>query len=68
VTPWPFEPQDAGEAGDIRAALVRAGTSIGPHDVLMAGQARRRGAILVTANEREFARVPGMRMEDWAAA
>ena len=39
-----------------------------PYDVLIAGQARRRGAMLVTANEREFARVPGLRMEDWAAA
>ena len=68
VTPWPFEPQDAGEAGDIRAVLARAGTPIGPYDVLIAGQARRRGAMLVTANEREFARVPGLRIEDWAAA
>lgn len=68
VSPWPFEPQDAEEAGDIRAALARAGTPIGPYDVLIAGQARRRGAMLVTANEREFARVPGLRIEDWAAA
>jgi|SRR5262249_35971470 len=30
VTPWPFEPSDAEEAGDIRAALERAGTRIGP--------------------------------------
>jgi tRNA(fMet)-specific endonuclease VapC len=42
VTPWPFEPQDAEEAGDIRAALAVAGTPIGPYDVLIAGQARRR--------------------------
>lgn len=68
VTPWPFEPQDAEEAGAIRADLARAGTPIGPYDVLIASQARRRGAMLVTANEREFARVPGLRMEDWAAA
>ena len=62
----PFEPADAEEAGDIRAALERAGKPIGPYDVLIAAQARRRGALLVTANEREFARVPGLELEDWA--
>jgi tRNA(fMet)-specific endonuclease VapC len=68
VTPWPFEPEDAEEAGDIRATLERAGTPIGAYDVLIAAQARRRDALLVTANEREFARVPGLRTEDWAAS
>ena len=67
VTLWPFEPEDAEEAGDIRAALERAGTPIGPYDVLIAAQARRRSAVLITANEREFARVPGLRTEDWAS-
>jgi tRNA(fMet)-specific endonuclease VapC len=62
-----FESDDTEEAGDIRAALERAGTPIGPYDVLIAGQARRRGALLVTANRREFARVPGLRTEDWLA-
>jgi tRNA(fMet)-specific endonuclease VapC len=65
VTSWPFEPADAEEAGDIRAALERAGTPIGSYDVLVAAQARRRGARLVTANEREFSRVPGLQTEDW---
>jgi tRNA(fMet)-specific endonuclease VapC len=62
----PFEPGDAEEASDIRAAVERAGTSIGPYDLLIAAQARRRGALLVTANTREFARVPGLDIEDWA--
>jgi tRNA(fMet)-specific endonuclease VapC len=62
----PFEPGDAEEVGDIRAAVERAGTSIGPYDLLIAAQARRRGALLVTANTREFARVPGLEIEDWA--
>ena len=66
VMPWPFEPEDAEEAGDIRAALERAGTPIRPYDVLVAAQARRRGAVLITANEREFARVAGLKTEDWA--
>jgi tRNA(fMet)-specific endonuclease VapC len=65
VTPWPFEPQDAAEAGDIRVSLERRGTPIGPYDILIAAQARRRGATLVTANAREFARVPGLKTEDW---
>lgn len=66
VVPWPFEPDDAAEAGGIRAELERAGTPIGPYDVLIAAQARRRGAVLVTANTGEFARVPGLAIEDWA--
>jgi tRNA(fMet)-specific endonuclease VapC len=68
VTPWPFEPEDAEEAGDIGAALERLGTPIGPYDVLVAAQARRRGAILVTANKNEFARVPGLQTQDWTIA
>jgi tRNA(fMet)-specific endonuclease VapC len=67
VTSWPFEPEDAEEAGDIRTELERAGRPIGPYDILIAAQARRRGALLVTANKSEFARVPGLRTENWAA-
>jgi tRNA(fMet)-specific endonuclease VapC len=63
----PFEPADAEEAGDIRAALERAGAPIGPYDLLIAAQARRRAALLVTANAREFTRIPGLLTEDWAA-
>jgi tRNA(fMet)-specific endonuclease VapC len=66
VIPWPFEPGDAEEAGGIRAELERAGQPIGPHDVLIAAQARRRSALLVTSNTSEFARVPGLRVADWA--
>jgi tRNA(fMet)-specific endonuclease VapC len=68
VTPWPFEPEDAEEAGEIRAELERRGTPIGPYDVLIAAQARRRGAVLITANTLEFARVPGLNIENWAMA
>ncbi len=60
-----FEAEDAEEAGDIRATLARAGTPIGPYDILIAAQARRRNALLVTANTREFARVPRLTIEDW---
>ena len=67
VTPISFEPQDAEHAGEIRAYLRRQGTPIGPYDILIAAQARRRGATLVTANGREFGRVPRLAYEDWMA-
>jgi tRNA(fMet)-specific endonuclease VapC len=63
-----FDAEDAAEAGAIRAYLRRVGTPIGPYDVLIAGQARRRAALLVTANTREFARVPRLQIEDWTTA
>jgi tRNA(fMet)-specific endonuclease VapC len=60
-----FDTDDAAEAGDIRAYLERRGKPIGPYDVLIAAQARRRGAVLVTLNRREFERVPGLMVTDW---
>jgi len=60
-----FDRDDAREAGDIRAKLRRAGTPIGPYDVLIAAQARRRSAVLITANTGEFNRVPGLTTENW---
>ncbi len=62
----PFEQADAREAADIRAYLRRQATPIGPYDVLIAGQARRAGASLVMANSKEFERVPGLIVMDWA--
>jgi len=62
----PFELADAEHAGAIRAQLERAGTPISHYDVLIAAEARRHGATLVTANQREFARVPGLDVVDWA--
>jgi tRNA(fMet)-specific endonuclease VapC len=62
-----FDEADAAEAADIRAYLRRIGAPIGPYDVLIAGQARRAGATLVTANTREFERVPGLDIVDWAS-
>jgi tRNA(fMet)-specific endonuclease VapC len=63
----PFDAEDAAHAGDIRAALERRAMPIGPYDCLIAAQARRRGATLVTANGREFERVPGLLVADWTA-
>jgi tRNA(fMet)-specific endonuclease VapC len=62
-----FDAEDAREAGDIRAFLEERGAPIGPFDYLIAAQARRRGATLVTSNIREFERVPRLRVVDWAA-
>jgi tRNA(fMet)-specific endonuclease VapC len=63
----PFEEADARAAADIRAHLRRMGAPIGPYGVLIAAQARRAGATLVTSNCREFERVPGLTVVDWAA-
>ena len=59
---------DAREAGRLRAELAAVGLPIGGYDLLIAGQARARGLIVVTANTREFERVAGLSVEDWAAA
>jgi tRNA(fMet)-specific endonuclease VapC len=63
----PFEIEDAVHAGDIRAQLESTGTPIGHYDYLIAAQARRRGAALVTLNAREFERVPGLLVVNWTA-
>jgi tRNA(fMet)-specific endonuclease VapC len=63
-----FSADDAEHAGRIRAALEVAGKPIGAYDLLIAGQAVRNKATLVTANSSEFARVRGLRLQDWAAA
>jgi tRNA(fMet)-specific endonuclease VapC len=62
-----FDTADAHSAGIIRADLKAKGTPIGPYDMLIAAQALRRDATLVTANRREFQRVPGLKIEDWTA-
>lgn len=62
----PFDEDDAREAGAVRAALELAGTPIGAYDVLLAGQARRHGAVLVTSNTDEFNRVSGLEVQDWS--
>jgi tRNA(fMet)-specific endonuclease VapC len=49
----------------IRAVLEAAGTPIGPNDLLIAAHALSLGATLVTDNLREFARVPGLAVENW---
>ena len=59
-------PEIAGEHyGQIRASLNRVGQPIGNNDLWLAAHARAEGWILVTNNEREFIRVPGLQVENW---
>jgi tRNA(fMet)-specific endonuclease VapC len=51
--------------GEIRAALEAKGEVIGGNDLWIAAHARAAGLILVTNNEREFKRVPGLRVQNW---
>jgi tRNA(fMet)-specific endonuclease VapC len=62
-----FISDDANAYAGIRAKLERAGTPIGPLDTLIAAQAASRKLILISRNQREFRRVPGLRVENWAA-
>jgi len=61
-----FDEGDAREAGRVRAELEVVGRPIGAYDILIAGQALRHGARLVTANSAEFGRIAGLTSEDWA--
>ncbi len=65
VTVVPFGRQDAEVSAGVRADLEQRGLPIGPLDVLIAGTALARGAVLVTRNTREFTRVTGLRVESW---
>jgi len=62
-----FDEDDARVAAQLRLQLTRAGTPIGSYDLLIAAQALRHGLTLVTANTREFSRVPDLRWENWEA-
>jgi tRNA(fMet)-specific endonuclease VapC len=63
-----FDAEDAYATGRLRSILARAGTQIGPYDVMIAGTALARGLIVVTGNTREFSRVPGLQIENWRLA
>lgn len=52
--------------GQIRAALEKKGRLIGNNDLWIAAHARAEGWTLVTNNEREFSRIEGLRVENWA--
>jgi tRNA(fMet)-specific endonuclease VapC len=54
--------------GVIRADLQRTGQVIGNNDLWIAAHAQATGLILVTNNEREFSRIPGLKIENWVGA
>ncbi|MBD9360977.1 type II toxin-antitoxin system tRNA(fMet)-specific endonuclease VapC [Methylomonas fluvii] len=59
-------PEPAGDHyGQIRAELQKIGQPIGNNDLWLAAQARSQDWILVTNNERDFLRVPGLWVENW---
>ena len=58
---------NVGEAyGVLRAQMERAGTPVGNNDLWIAAHAISLGVTLVSNNTREFARVPGLALENWA--
>jgi len=62
-----FDAPAAEVAGQVRSWLASQGTPIGPYDSLIAAHAQALGVTLVTNNTREFERVPGLRLANWAA-
>lgn len=61
----PFSLKAAAHFGMLRADLTRRGTPVGPFDMLIGAHARSEGLVLVTNNTREFARMPGLQVENW---
>lgn len=51
--------------GKLRADLLNRGQVIGSNDLWIAAQAIRNDLVLVTANTKEFARVPNLKLENW---
>ena len=54
--------------GEVRAFLEVKGEIIGGNDLWIAAHAKAEGLVLVTNNEREFKRVPGLKIQNWAAS
>lgn len=63
----PFDERAVWSYGELRADLERQGISIGSLDTMIAAHALSLDATLVTNNVREFARAPGLRLDNWAA-
>ncbi len=60
-----FDRVAAQHAANIRVELQRNGSTIGAYDLLIAAEAMRSGLTLVSSNEREFGRIPSLRLESW---
>ncbi|WP_417909838.1 type II toxin-antitoxin system VapC family toxin [Candidatus Electronema sp. PJ] len=61
----PFDDESVTHYGEIRAFLTKAGTPIGPNDLLIAAIAKAHNVTLITHNVSEFSRVPEITLEDW---
>ena len=61
-----FDSLAAESYGKIRADLEKAGAPIGPLDMMIAGHAKALGYTVVTNNTKEFARVKGLKLENWS--
>jgi tRNA(fMet)-specific endonuclease VapC len=62
----PYTGKASAHYGSIRSALEKAGQPIGVNDLHIAAHARSEGLVVVTNNVSEFARVPGLMVENWA--
>jgi tRNA(fMet)-specific endonuclease VapC len=62
-----FDAEAMRQYGQLRARLEKQGTPIGPLDTLIAAHAMALGSTLVTNNLREFERIPGLSLTNWAA-
>ncbi len=62
----PFDPPAVWAYGELRADLERRGQPIGALDTMIAAQALSMNAVLVTNNTREFSRIAGLKLENWA--
>ncbi len=62
---FPFDDAASEEYGALRVQLEAAGTPIGANDLLIASIALANDVTLVTRNEGEFRRIPGLRVEVW---
>lgn len=62
----PFDSLAAQVYGVVKADLQKQGTPIGPLDTLIASHAKALDLTLVTNNTREYIRVEGLKVEDWA--
>jgi tRNA(fMet)-specific endonuclease VapC len=61
----PFDDKATVEYSVIRANMERTGIVIGPNDLIIAATVLSHEGILVTNNEKEFRRVPGLTVENW---
>ena len=61
----PYDDQAAQHYGNLRAHLERQGKPIGSLDMLIAAHALSATSILVTNNEKEFSRIPALKIENW---